>query len=175
MFFLVMDILILVKYMRYINYFFMFSILGHFIEIIFNKGVSGILFGYWTPIYGIGTLIVLGVNNCVNKIKCNRFCKFLTLFLLCSIILSIIEASSGYLIKLFFNKELWNYSNQKFNIGKYTSLKMAFIWGLSSTLFIYFLNPIVNKVILKIPKLISIMCISVFLIDIMTTIFLKII
>ena len=54
--------------MYYINYFFIFSILGHFIESFFYPNSdSGILYGYWTPIYGIGTIIILLVNNYVNK------------------------------------------------------------------------------------------------------------
>lgn len=103
------------------------SVLGHIFESIFSSGNSGILFGYWTPIYGIGTIIILLVNRCVNKTKYSNFFKIITLFLCSAIILCIIEALGGYLIKWIFYKELWNYSNHKFNIGRYTSLEMSLV------------------------------------------------
>ena len=54
----------------------------------------------------------------VNKLKIGRFWKIITLFIVNSIILSVIEAFGGYLIKWIFHKELWNYSNHRFNIGR---------------------------------------------------------
>ncbi len=66
----------MVNYMYYINYFFMFSILGHFLESFFySSGDSGILLGYWTPIYGIGTIIILLINKFIDKFKLNKINK----------------------------------------------------------------------------------------------------
>lgn len=163
----------MVNNMYYINYFFLMSIIGHLIEAFFSNGEPGILFSYWTPIYGIGTILILFVNKIVNKIKCNCFCKILTLFITNSISLSAIELLGGYLINWIFDKELWNYSDHLFNIGRYTSLEMSLIWGFSSILFIYLIKPITDKFIKKIPKLISYMCISLFVIDLIATIIIK--
>ena len=67
------------------------SIIGHIIESFFySSGDSGILLGYWTPIYGIGTIIILLVNRCVNEEKSSRFFKIITLFISSAIILCII-------------------------------------------------------------------------------------
>ena len=45
-----------------------FSILGHFLESFFySSGDSGIFLSYWTPIYGIGTIIILLINKYINK------------------------------------------------------------------------------------------------------------
>lgn len=160
--------------MYYLNYFFIFSILGHFFESFFySSGDSGILFGYWTPIYGLGTIIILIINKYIDKYKINKHTKIITLFFINAIILSIIEALGGYMIKWIFNKELWNYSSHRFNIGKYTSIEMSLIWGLSSILLIYFVKPIVDKVIKKIPISISYMCITLFITDLLITIFIK--
>ena len=164
----------MVNNMYYINYFFIMSFFGHFIESVFfsSKG-SGILFSYWTPVYGIGCIIILIIYKYINKRNMSRFCKFITLFLFSSIVLASIEALGGYLIKSIFNKELWSYTNHKFNIGKYTSLEMAFIWGLGSIIFIHLIKPIADNVIKKIPKLFSLVCISLFIIDIITTLIIK--
>ena len=164
----------MVNSMYYINYFFIMSIVGHVIESIFySSGDSGILLGYWTPIYGIGTIIILLVNKCVNRLKIKRFFKIITLFICCMVVLSTIEVLGGYLIKWIFDKELWNYSNHRFNIGRYTSLEMALLWGLSSLFLVCFIKPIVDKVINKIPKFISYVLITLFIIDIIATIFIK--
>ena len=160
----------MVKYMYYLNYFFMFSILGHFLESFFySNGDSGILLGYWTPIYGIGTVIILLINKWVKKFKLNKILTFLYLFLFSAIALSIIEALGGYLIKWIFNIELWNYTNHKFNIGRYTSLEMLLIWGMSSILVIYFIKPIIDKIMDKIPKILTYILIGLFIIDLIIT------
>ena len=151
------------------------SIFGHFIESFFySSGDSGILLGYWTPIYGIGTIVILLINKWISKFKTNKVLKILLLFIFSAIILALIEVIGGYLIKWIFNKEFWDYSNHKFNIGKYTSLEMSLIWGLSSILLIYFIKPLVDKIINKIPKFITYILIILFIIDCIATIFVKV-
>lgn len=160
--------------MYYVNYFFIMSFLGHFIEsVFFSNNGSGILFGYWTPVYGIGSIIIIIIYNCVNKSNIRRFLKFITLFIVSAVMLDCIEALGGYFIKFIFSKELWNYTNHKFNIGRYTSLEMAFIWGLSSIIFIHIIKPIFDKFVKKIPKLFSLVCISLFIMDIFITLIIK--
>ena len=56
--------------MYYINYFFIMSILGHLIEsTFFSNNGSGILYSYWTPIYGIETIVILIIYKYVNKLN----------------------------------------------------------------------------------------------------------
>lgn len=160
--------------MYYLNYFFVLSFIGHFIESFFYaSNDSGILYGYWTPIYGIGTVVILFIYQFINKMKLNKFLKIIILFLGSMIILSTIEAISGYLIKWILNQELWNYTNHKFNIGKYTSLEMGLIWGLSSILLIYFIKPIIDKFINKIPKFLSFTLLFLIIIDLLATVIIK--
>lgn len=160
--------------MYYINYFFIFSILGHFIECFFySNGESGILLGFWTPIYGFGTIIILLINKFIDKFKLNKILKIFVLFFSSAIILAMLEILGGYLIKWIFNTELWNYSNHEFNIGNYTSIEMALIWGLASILLVYFIKPLVDKFINKIPRLLSYMLISLLIIDLIATIIIK--
>ena len=164
----------MVNFMYYLNYFLIFSILGHFLESFFySSGDSGILFGYWTPIYGIGIVVILLIYKWINKFKFNKLLKILYLFLFSAIILSIIEALGGYLIKWIFNIELWNYTNHKFNIGRYTSLEMSLIWGLCSILVICFIKPVIDKIIKKIPKILTYILLNIFVIDIILTLIIK--
>ena len=161
--------------MYYLNYFIIFSILGHFLESLFYaSGDSGIFLSYWTPIYGIGTVIILLINKWINKFNISKVLKVLYLFLFSSIFLSTIEALGGYLIKWIFNVELWNYTNYRFNIGRYTALEMSLIWGLSSILLIYFIKPINDKIVKHIPKIFTYIIIGLFIIDIIITLFVKV-
>ena len=58
--------------MYYINNFFMYSILGHIFESIiylFCEGESGILYGPWTPVYGIGVVIIYYFTPTFNNFR----------------------------------------------------------------------------------------------------------
>ena len=127
---------------------------------------SGIFFGWWTPIYGIGVCIVIYLYKLVNKIfKLNKISKPIIVFLIGFIILSFMELISGILIEKLFRVTFWNYSNGPFSIFRYTSLKMSFIWGISSLLIIYIIKPILDKFITKIPRPVSYVLITLFTID----------
>lgn len=155
----------------YLNIFFLLSILGHIIEnFIYVHVDSGILFGPWTPIYGIGTLVIIGINNILKKLKINKYIHPVILFILSAVFLSTIEYIGGTLIEKLYGRVFWDYSYQKFNIGKYASLKMSLIWGLASILIIYILMPFLDKIIKKIPKFITWILILLFIIDIIFTI-----
>lgn len=162
--------------MYYINYFFIFSIIGHFIETVFiSNFASGILYGWWTPVYGFGVILIILIKKLIDKfnLKGKLIIKILITYLTAMILLSLIELIGGYLIKIIFNQELWNYEKHKFNIGPYISLEMANIWGIASILVIYVLKPIVDKIEKFIPKLITYILIILFTIDIGCTIILK--
>ncbi len=164
-------ILIMVKIMfYYLNIFFLISILGHIIEnIVYVHVDSGILYGYWTPIYGIGSLIILLINYLLDKLKINKKLKPFFLFLISALSLCLLEFIGGYLIEILFGRIFWNYEDQALNIGKYTSVTMGLIWGLASLLLIYIVMPILNKIIKKIPKWITIILVILFVIDIVFT------
>ena len=162
--------------MYYINYFFIFSIIGHLIETVFvSNFTSGILYGWWTPVYGFGAVLILLIGKVIDKfnLKGKRIFKILITNLLGMIILSLIELIGGYLIKFIFDRELWNYEKHKFNIGPYISLEMANIWGIASIFVLYVLKPIVDKIEKYIPKWITYILIVLFSIDVLATILFK--
>jgi len=159
--------------MYYTNYFFIFSLLGHFIESFFYKsGDGGILYGPYTPVYGIGVCIIVFMTNIINKknIKLKPFYIFLTGF----IILSFVEFIGGIIIEKIFKVVFWNYSDMKFHIGNYISLEMAIIWGISSLVVSYLIKPFFDKWIKKIPKCITWVLIIIFVIDCLITFFTKV-
>ena len=135
---------------------------------------SGFLSGPITPIYGVGVLIILFINKyLIEKINTNHFFKLIISFFTFAILLSLIEALGGYLLKSLFDIELWNYTNKKYNIGSYMCLELSFIWGLFSLLFIYVISPFMDKIIKKIPRKFSYIFIILFIIDIFYSVIFK--
>ena len=65
-----MKILILGDNMYYLKYFFVTSILGFFVEsILWHGHESGILYGPWTYIYGVGSIIIIFLSDNILKKK----------------------------------------------------------------------------------------------------------
>ena len=161
--------------MYYINNFLFFSILGHILEsavylILNNDGYSGIMYGPWTPVYGFGILLIIIIYNLIKKTNLSDIKKVISIFLLSMILLTLIEYIGGIGIEYFFHKKLWSYKNLIFNIGRYIALEISIIWGICSIFYIYFIKPITDKIIKRIPYYITI-CISVFFImDLIVTI-----
>ena len=149
------------------------SFIGHLIETFIMKSNSGILLSWWTPIYGIGSIIILLINKYITKLRINKISKVILLFISCSFILTLIEALGGYLIEFIFNITFWDYTDYKFNIGKYIAVEMTLIWGLSSIVLIYYIKPLLDKIISKIPKYFTYILIILFIIDAVATLFVK--
>ena len=166
--------------MYLINCFFIYSILGFIFEglvtlITSGHFSSGIFYGPWTPVYGVGAIIILIVSKKLFKnLHMHRLLETIIVFFVVSILLSFAEWVGGVLIELIFDTSLWDYSKQDFNLGKYVSLEMTLVWGFMSVLFIYIIHPILDKVIEKIPKWLTILLIISFIIDVIITLISKI-
>ena len=145
--------------------------LGHFIENIFYTSKdSGILFGWWTPIYGIGVVtIILVYNFIIKKIKVNKYLNVFLVFIINAILLSILELVGGILIEKLLHITFWDYSKEEFSIFRYTSLKMSLIWGLSGVLVTFIFKPLIDKIIKYIPRFITYILITLFSIDCILT------
>ena len=165
--------------MYYLNYFFIFSIIGHLYEtilfkIIDQKGTSGFLYGYWTPVYGLGAVLILFISKYIFKtLKLNKFLEILIFAIVIFVVLTLIEFIGGHILNFIFHKDFWNYSLLKYNFGKYICLNVSLIWVLFSLIFLYLVKPWMDKIVIKIPTSITIMFIVLFIIDFVCTIFIK--
>lgn len=152
----------------YINYFFLFSIIGHFIETVFIKNfTSGILYGWWTPVYGFGVVLILLIGKLIDKIplRHKKIYKIFITYIVSMGVLSFIELMGGYLIKSCLHKEIWNYESHRFHIGSYISLEMANVWGIASITVLYLLKPFFDKIVVKIPKWLTNILIFLIIVD----------
>ena len=161
--------------MYYLNCFFIYSILGHLLETVFsllgnNSFKSGFLYGWWTPVYGIGAVTILFISNYLFKnLHMPRAWETIIMFIVVGIVLSAIEALGGVLIEKIFGKVFWDYSNQRFHIGHYISLEMTLVWGIASIIFVYIVHPMLDFLIKKIPSWVTIIFIVLFIFDLSKT------
>jgi len=165
--------------MYYINVFFIYSFLGYLYEVIVNllehhKISSGILYGPWTPIYGVGGVIILLISRRLFKIlKLNKFLEVLITLIVIAIVLTTLEYVGGNLIEKIFHITFWDYRRFKFNIGKYICLEVTGIWVVGSLVIIYLIQPIIDKFINSVPRYFTYSLILLMFIDGLFTIFNK--
>lgn len=161
---------------RYFDYlifsFFTVSICAWLAEILYSLIVRsklvlpGTLSGPWCPIYGVTfLLLLLLVDN-----KDNRLYNFIKIF----IIASITEYVSSYISGEIFNNVIWDYSDRFLNINGRICLEMSLIFSILGYFMMYFLEPVLRRIYISIGrkvKIINIICISLFLLDILINIF----
>ena len=163
----------------YLNNFLFFAILGFIYEnilqlILTGDFTSNPFYGPWMPIYGFGVIIMIFLTRLVfNRVKLNRPLKIIILFLTVTILLTILELVGGYLTEFIFHKSFWDYTDMKYNFGKYISLEVSLVWGTACLIFLYVVKPLTDKFIKKIPKFISIILLILIIIDFIFSFFIK--
>ena len=135
---------------------------------------SGALHGPVTLVYGLGGITLILINKyIIRKIKTNKIIKIIVSFIIYSIALTIVELISGYLCNLIFDIDMWNYTDKKYNIGKYICIELVPIWGLLGVLITYILKPFIDKVIKLIPKEFTYFCYFILVLDFIVTLVTK--
>jgi len=157
--------------MYYINSFFIYSLFGFIMEsdvykISNSKRHSSIFYGPYTVVYGIGILsLILLKKYVIDRLKCSKILKLIITYILCFLILTLVEFSCGYITNMVFGIDMWNYEKKTYNFGKYICLELSLIWGLFGVIYIYYLKDFTDKIIKLIPKWFSYLSIIIFIID----------
>ena len=161
--------------MYYLNTFLIYSILGFLLETIRSffvnsKFTSGILYGPWTPIYGLGIVLVILISNYLfSHLHLSRWVETLITFMIITLVLTLLEWIGGVLIEKIFHVVFWDYSKEAFSIGKYISLSKSLIWGVGSIIFIYVLKPLLEGVIKRVPVPVTVILTLLMLSDLILT------
>jgi uncharacterized membrane protein len=147
-----------------VSCFLIYAVIGWIYEVvletfIYKWGFSnrGVLFGPYCPIYGTGALVFLFFyNKClkgknISKNKwINGLVKIILTFLLCMVVATIIELAASYILEFFTGKWLWmTYVNYKYNFQGRIALSTSLRFGLGGLVFIFLIQPLLDKLCLK--------------------------
>ena len=160
--------------MYYVNIFFIFSFIGFLFENLLNIFTndnfnSGVLYGPWTFIYGIGVLLMVIVYKFLQQFHLKKWKEVVLFYIIITIVMTLVEFSGGMLIETIFHRTYWDYTNMRFNYGKYICLEVSLAWGLLATFITYLVLPFINKIEKKIPWFVSVGLIILFIVDIIFT------
>lgn len=120
------------------------SVIGYVVEMIVafvQKGHlesrQGLVYGPFTPIYGIGMVLYFFV---IPKIKGSTT----KIFLFSMIVGGTIEYLCSFFQEKFFGTVSWDYSQLWFNINGRTSLLHCIYWGTAGVLFMKLIYPLIT-------------------------------
>ncbi|MGN1268001.1 MAG: putative ABC transporter permease [Candidatus Aphodocola sp.] len=148
--------------------FMIYSFIGWIMEVIFTLHKDktlvnrGFLMGPYCPIYGCGCILII--------LLLNRYLKDpVALFIMSMVICSILEYVTSFIMEKLFKARWWDYSDRKFNINGRICLETLIPFGLLGCLLIYVINPIISRLILKIPSnvlnVIAVILMIIFILD----------
>jgi len=130
--------------MTIIDFLFIFftgSFCGWVLDTIYNLFASskklinpGFLAGPYVPIYGFGLLFIYLISLPQLHIAYRIILFFVST--------TVLEYLTGVFFLKVFKLRLWNYSNNKFNIGGYICPRFSIYWTILSMVFYYFIVPL---------------------------------
>ena len=163
--------------MYYLNIFLLFSFLGRIFESLFlyfaaDGLVSGIMFGPFTPIFGIGAAISIFVYEKIKFSK-NIYLNIGFYFVFLTVLFTGIEFIAGEIIEVFLGKEMWNYSDAYFSFSKYACFEISIAWSLMAFVLVCYIKPYTDIIIKKIPKKLSWLLVIYVIVDLLMVFFYK--
>lgn len=136
--------------------FFIYSIIGYISEVLlvsfYEKKITpsrGFLLGPYIPIYGVGVI-------CMVKLLSKYQNDIVALFVMSTIVCTILEYITSLIMEKIFKLRWWDYSHKSFNINGRVCLTNSIIFGVGGVLITKFINPIVEGLLTKIPDILII-------------------
>lgn len=108
----------------------------------------GMLFGPFCSIYGFGAIILYSLFYNLKPSKIN----IPYIFISASIVMGLFELFCGLFFKHVLNIEMWNYHGQFLEILNYTTVPILIGWGILGTMYVFFLQPLLMKIIEFLPE-----------------------
>jgi len=112
---------------------------------IFWETRSGVIYGPFSIIYGLGAVILTYVFT-------RRKFKWWQIFLLGGLIGGVFEVFVGYIQEIFTGTSSWNYGDHWLNIAGKTSPRIMFVWGFICLVYMLAVYPAFSNLIEKIPS-----------------------
>jgi uncharacterized membrane protein len=134
------------------------STIGWVTEVIFRRFFSknnpeklwinpGFLKGPWLPLYGVGLCIlyVIALTERVFSVR-SWFLKGILLFLM-ALSMTAAEYLTGVFCLKVLKKRLWDYSNEKYNLGGLICLRFSLYWALTGAIYYFFVHHFVDDLL----------------------------
>lgn len=131
--------------------FFIYSVVGWAVEVAFaaistKKFVNrGYLNGPFCPIYGCGIVLI---SNLLIPFADNLFLLFAGVFVLTTLL----EFLTGFMMDKLFGRKWWDYSDERFNIMGYVSLRYSVAWAVGGVFVLKVVHPVIIELIRLIPE-----------------------
>ena len=106
----------------------------------------GLLYGPFSPVYGISFAAVVSVFGKKHNMEWYK------IFLYCFFLGGLFEYVLSWIQEIVFKSRSWNYDGYFLSIGGRTTIIFMLIWGIMGLIFIKILYPFVSKLIEKIPS-----------------------
>ncbi len=134
----------------------------------------GFLNGPFIPIYAFGALFIIRSEAFLQLIlPSNAMLQFLLVVLYASIMSSILEYVTSYVLEQAFHTKWWDYSDKKFNLNGRICLVYSIGWGFVGFSIIKWIHPVVQSLIagisIKIGTMVLIIYCFMFIVDVILT------
>lgn len=142
--------------------FMIYAVIGWLYEVflevvIYRWGFTnrGVLFGPYCPVYGFGALLFIFLVYPMIKKKTikNKLLMIPIVFLLCMFWATLLELLTSYICEMVMGSWPWQtYADYKYNFQARIALSPSIRFGIGGVIFLYILQPIIDKILNKISK-----------------------
>ena len=110
---------------------------------------SGLLYGPFNVVYGLGALCITIGAYWLRK-------RNIFIILLAGMLIgAVVEFACSWLQERIFGSVSWNYTGQPYNVFGRTSLKLSLFWGILAILWVTYFYPFMIRQIRRIPNSIA--------------------
>lgn len=134
-----------VSMLYYIALFAIYCFLGWTLEVIYRSASqrkfvnAGFLFGPFIPIYGLGAFLTLTLQELLKSQP-----VFLQ-FVVFGLAITMLEYLVSFFAEKIFKLQLWNYSENRFNLHGRVCLHFSLFWTALAFSFVIFIHPLIFK------------------------------
>jgi len=117
------------------------GLIGEEIFMLITRGIResrpGLVWGPFSPLYGVGAVLITFVCLFLYKKKA----KWWQVFLVAAAIGTLLEQLTGWSMEKLFNAHSWSYSHLPDAITQWVAWRFIFMWGLLGIVWTYFVMP----------------------------------
>lgn len=122
------------------------NLIRHYIHYkdIFWETRQGVIYGPFSPVYGLGAVIITWVLAEKNH-------KWWQTLIYGALLGGVVEYVASLLQEWFTGTSSWNYSAMSLHINGRTTIPIMLVWGIFCVFFIKILYPFISKLVEKLP------------------------